>query len=190
MKTSIEARRLAKIWHEVKRQGITFSKASFYKVGGATGARLYDVLIATSYYDKLRGESIPACVTASNKKSMKSNVPCKWDEDDYASFIEDWVFAQANNMNIDIIQKRGRKAGISPRRKADVIVAEVQPEPVVEKAELVIELPFGYNELTGEFSNLPEEPKKEEDIIDAETLEIAKAIQVLRKYGKSVTITF
>lgn len=172
MKETTTARQLAQIWHKVKCSGSPYSKESFKKVGGATGARLYDVLVETRYYDSAIREYVDTFVKDSNKRSMKSNVPATWDVDAYARFIDDYVLERADEFGIEIIQKRGRKAGISPFKK--------------EKSDLPedVKLPDGYNKETMEWTNLPESE------VDPDILEIANAIRTLKKYNLAVTITF
>lgn len=187
MKTSIEARRLAKIWHEVKRQGITFSKTSFYKVGGATGARLWDVLSETEYYDQ-KHDCHPKLFILDNKR-MRANIPAKWDEDDYARIIDDYVFKKAAELGISILKNRGRIKGVSPRKKslipenlpqtmADIVIdlGEETHVSLLEDVEIVNpqimedDVLDGYNEVTGKFDKLPEvylvSKPSERDILD------------------------
>ena len=174
MKETTTARQLAQIWHKVKCSGSPYSKESFKKVGGATGARLYDVLVETRYYDPAIREYVDTFVQASNKRSMKSNVPATWDVDAYARFIDDYVLERADELGIEIIQKRGRKAGISPFKK--------------EKPDLLedVELPENPQIMEDEVLDEPSESTE----LDPDILEIANAIRTLKKYNLTVTITF
>jgi len=173
-KTSIEARRLAKIWHAVKTSGMSYSKTSFHKKGGATGARLWDVLSETEYYDQ-KHDCHPKLFILDNKR-MRANIPAKWDEDDYAKIIDDFVFKKAAELGISILKNRGRIKGVSPRKKeklvpenlpqtmADIVVdfgSEENTSSLLEDVEIINpqimeDDVLGYNEVTGEFDNLPE----------------------------------
>lgn len=174
-KTSIEARRLAKIWHAVKTSGMSYSKSSFHKKGGATGARLWDVLSETEYYDQ-KHDCHPKLFILDNKR-MRANIPAKWDEDDYARIIDDFVFKKAAELGISILKNRGRIKGVSPRKKeklvpenppqtmADIVVdfgPEENTSSLLEDIEIVNpqimedDVLDGYNEVTGEFDKLPE----------------------------------
>ena len=164
-KTSIEARRLAKIWHAVKTSGMSYSKTSFHKKGGATGARLWDVLSETEYYDQ-KHDCHPKLFILDNKR-VRANIPAKWDEDDYAKIIDDYVFKKAAELGISILKNRGRIKGVSPRKKEKPVLENL-PQTM---ADIVVEIndvetdnatdlldTYGYNPLTGEFENIPEEP--------------------------------
>lgn len=174
-KTSIEARRLAKIWHAVKTSGMSYSKSSFHKKGGATGARLWEVLSETKYYDQ-KSKCHPKLFILDNKR-MKANIPAKWDEDDYAKIIDDFVFKKAAELGISILKNRGRIKGVSPRKKeksvpenlpqtmADIVVdfdSEENTSSLLEDVEIVNpqimedDVLDGYNETTGDFDKLPE----------------------------------
>lgn len=173
-KTSIEARRLAKIWHAVKTSGMSYSKSSFHKKGGATGARLWDVLSETEYYDQ-KHDCHPKLFILDNKR-MRANIPAKWDEDDYAKIIDDFVFKKATELGISILKNRGRIKGVSPRKKeklvpenlpqtmADIVVdfgSEENASSLLEDVEIINpqimeDDVLGYNEVIGEFDNLPE----------------------------------
>lgn len=166
--TSIEARRLAKIWHAVKTSGMSYNKTSFHKKGGATGARLWDVLSETEYYDQ-KHDCHPKLFILDNKR-MRANIPAKWDEDDYAKIIDDYVFKKAAELGISILKNRGRIKGVSPRKKEkpqtmeDVVIdlGEETHMSLLEDVEIVNpqimedDVLDGYNETTGEFDNLPE----------------------------------
>lgn len=187
--TSIEARRLAKIWHDVKTSGKPYSKTTFTKIGGATGARLWEVLLVAEWYNQI-SDCHPKFFIK-EKGKMKPNIPVIWDEDDYAKAIDDFVFKKASDLGIAILKNRGRIKGVSPRKKvAEPIVEESIPEnPPQMMADIVIELDespasilddveivdpqiledevvesedllkkYGYNPLTGEYDNIPEEP--------------------------------
>lgn len=117
MKDLTTARRLAQILHAVKCKGKGYSTQTFHKVGGATGVRLYKVMLETTYYCSRTKKDLPLFSQGSNKKCMSLNVPSHYDVDKLASLIYDWVIPQSEELGIDIIQKRGRKAGISPFRK-------------------------------------------------------------------------
>ena len=132
--TSIEARRLAKIWHAVKTSGMSYNKTSFHKKGGATGARLWDVLSETEYYDQ-KHDCHPKLFIIDNKR-MRANIPAKWDEDDYAKVIDDFVFKKAAELGISILKNRGRIKGVSPRKK-EKSVPENLPQTA---ADIVIDL--------------------------------------------------
>lgn len=174
-KTSIEARKLAKIWHAVKTSGMSYSKTSFHKKGGATGARLWDVLSETEYYDQ-KHDCHPKLFILDNKR-MRANIPAKWDEDDYAKIIDDFVFKKAAELDISILKNRGRIKGVSPRKKeklvpenlpqtmADIVVdfgSEENTSSLLEDVEIVNpqimedDVLDGYNETTGDFDKLPE----------------------------------
>lgn len=167
-KTSIEARRLAKIWHAVKTSGMSYNKTSFHKKGGATGARLWDVLSETEYYDQ-KHDCHPKLFILDNKR-MRANIPAKWGEDDYAKVIDDFVFKKAAELGISILKNRGRIKGVSPQKKekpqtmADIVIdlGEETHTSLLEDVEIVNpqimedDVLDGYNETTGEFDNLPE----------------------------------
>jgi hypothetical protein len=134
MKDLTTARRLAQILHAVKCKGQGYSTQTFHKVGGATGVRLYKVMLETTYYCSRTKKDLPLFSQGSNKKCMSLNVPSHYDVDNLASLIYYWVIPQSEELGIDIIQKRGRKAGISPFRKETVqtnIIEEEVKEVVV-----------------------------------------------------------
>ena len=185
--TSIEARRLAKIWHAVKTSGMSYNKTSFHKKGGATGARLWDVLSETEYYDQ-KHDCYPKLFILDNKR-MRANIPAKWDEDDYAKIIDDYVFKKAAELGISILKNRGRIKGVSPRKKeksvpenlpqtmADIVIdLGGESSTLLEDMEIVNpqimedNILDEYNEVTGEFDKLPEvylvSKPSERDIFD------------------------
>lgn len=179
-KTSIEARKLAKIWHSVKTSGMPYSKKSFSKKGGATGERLWEVLVETSRYNDQIKEDEPLFVK--NGQSFKPNIPFNWGEDDYAKIIDNYVFTKAYKMGISIIKKRGRIPGVSPRKKevtpacfaedifnvteSDLTPAEIEetegyvlnPETGIYEEPIIPEDSLdNYDPITGEWKSLPGE---------------------------------
>lgn len=173
-KTSIEARRLAKIWHDVKTSGLPYTKTTFTKIGGATGARLWEVLIVTEWYNQISNCHPKFFVNMNGR--MKPNVPAKWDEDDYAKAIDAFVFKKAKELGISILKNRGRIKGVSPQKKekhvpedlpqtmADIAIDLGEETHVSLLEDIEITNPQimeddvldGYNEVTGEFDKLPE----------------------------------
>jgi hypothetical protein len=106
---------------------------------------------------------------------MRANIPAKWDEDDYAKIIDDYVFKKAAELGISILKNRGRIKGVSPRKKekpvpenlsqtmADIVIDLGEDRPsLLEDVEIVNpqimedDVLDGYNETTGEFDKLPE----------------------------------
>lgn len=179
-KTSIEARKLAKIWHAVKTSGMPYNKKSFSKKGGATGERLWAVLVETNWYNDQTKEDEPLFVK--NGQSFKSNIPFNWGEDDYAKIIDNFVFTKAYKMGISIIKKRGRIPGVSPRKKettpacfaedifnvteSDLTPAEIEetegyvlnPETGVWEEPVIPEDSLdNYDPVTGEWKTIPGE---------------------------------
>lgn len=202
-KTSIEARRLAKIWHAVKTSGMSYSKTSFHKKGGATGARLWDVLSETEYYDQ-KHDCHPKLFILDNKR-MRANIPAKWDEDDYAKVIDDFVFKKAAELGISILKNRGRIKGVSPRKKekpvlenlpqtmADIVVdfdSEENTSSLLEDVEIVNpqimedDILDGYNETTGEFDKLPEQ-----DSIIQLMIDLAPLVERAKNLGITLVIS-
>lgn len=201
-KTSIEARRLAKIWHAVKTSGMSYSKTSFHKKGGATGARLWDVLSETEYYDQ-KHDCHPKLFILDNKR-MRANIPAKWDEDDYAKIIDDFVFKKAAELGISILKNRGRIKGVSPRKKekpvpenlpqtmVDIVVdfgSEENASSLLEDVEIVNpqimeDDVLEYNEITGEFDKL-----FEQDSITQLMIDLAPLVERAKNLGITLVIS-
>lgn len=201
-KTSIEARRLAKIWHAVKTSGMSYSKTSFHKKGGATGARLWDVLSETEYYDQ-KHDCHPKLFILDNKR-MRANIPAKWDEDDYAKIIDDFVFKKAAELGISILKNRGRIKGVSPRKKeklipenlpqtmADIVVdfgSEENTSSLLEDVEIINpqimeDNVLEYNEITGEFDKL-----FEQDSITQLMIDLAPLVERAKNLGITLVIS-
>lgn len=201
-KTSIEARRLAKIWHAVKTSGMSYSKTSFHKKGGATGARLWDVLSETEYYDQ-KHDCHPKLFILDNKR-MRANIPAKWDEDDYAKIIDDFVFKKAAELGISILKNRGRIKGVSPRKKeklvpenlpqtmADIVVdfgSEENTSSLLEDVEIINpqimeDDVLEYNEITGEFDKL-----FEQDSITQLMIDLAPLVERAKNLGITLVIS-
>lgn len=201
-KTSIEARRLAKIWHAVKTSGMSYNKTSFHKKGGATGARLWDVLSETEYYDQ-KHDCHPKLFILDNKR-MRANIPAKWDEDDYAKIIDDFVFKKAAELGISILKNRGRIKGVSPRKKeklipenlpqtmADIVVdfgSEENTSSLLEDVEIINpqimeDNVLEYNEITGEFDKL-----FEQDSITQLMIDLAPLVERAKNLGITLVIS-
>lgn len=201
-KTSIEARRLAKIWHAVKTSGMSYNKTSFHKKGGATGARLWDVLSETEYYDQ-KHDCHPKLFILDNKR-MRANIPAKWDEDDYAKIIDDFVFKKAAELGISILKNRGRIKGVSPRKKekpvpenlpqtmADIVVdfgSEENTSSLLEDVEIINpqimeDDVLEYNEITGEFDKL-----FEQDSITQLMIDLAPLVERAKNLGITLVIS-
>lgn len=201
-KTSIEARRLAKIWHAVKTSGMSYNKTSFHKKGGATGARLWDVLSETEYYDQ-KHDCHPKLFILDNKR-MRANIPAKWDEDDYAKIIDDYVFKKAAELGISILKNRGRIKGVSPRKKekpvpenlpqtmVDIVVdfgSEENASSLLEDVEIVNpqimeDDVLEYNEITGEFDKL-----FEQDSITQLMIDLAPLVERAKNLGITLVIS-
>jgi hypothetical protein len=201
-KTSIEARRLAKIWHAVKTSGMSYNKTSFHKKGGATGARLWDVLSETEYYDQ-KHDCHPKLFILDNKR-MRANIPAKWDEDDYAKIIDDYVFKKAAELGISILKNRGRIKGVSPRKKekpvpenlpqtmADIVVdfgSEENTSSLLEDVEIINpqimeDDVLEYNEITGEFDKL-----FEQDSITQLMIDLAPLVERAKNLGITLVIS-
>lgn len=137
MKDLTTARRLAQILHAVKCKGKGYSAQTFHKVGGAAGVRLYKVMLETTYYCERTKKDLPLFSQGNNKKCMSLNVPSHYDVDRLASLIYDWVIPQSEELGIDIIQKRGRKVGISPFRKETI-----QTHTIEEVEEVMVTNPL------------------------------------------------
>lgn len=201
-KTSIEARRLAKIWHAVKTSGMSYNKTSFHKKGGATGARLWDVLSETEYYDQ-KHDCHPKLFILDNKR-MRANIPAKWDEDDYAKIIDDYVFKKAAELGISILKNRGRIKGVSPRKKeklvpenlpqtmTDIVVdfgSEENTSSLLEDVEIINpqimeDDVLEYNEITGEFDKL-----FEQDSITQLMIDLAPLVERAKNLGITLVIS-
>ena len=201
-KTSIEARRLAKIWHAVKTSGMSYNKTSFHKKGGATGARLWDGLSETEYYDQ-KHDCHPKLFILDNKR-MRANIPAKWDEDDYAKIIDDFVFKKAAELGISILKNRGRIKGVSPRKKekpvpenlpqtmADIVVdfgSEENTSSLLEDVEIINpqimeDDVLEYNEITGEFDKL-----FEQDSITQLMIDLAPLVERAKNLGITLVIS-
>lgn len=142
----------------------------------ASAVRFFKYLMDTGYL-----------IPGEDARKYRPNIPTKYLEDKHDEQME-WL--QEIIETTDIFQTRGRIPGVSPRRKE---------KPVEENVEPVFpDCPEGFNPVTGEWDVLPEATDDTCEVIGGtnhsneldEMLEFAKALQVMKKYCKEITLKF